>query len=137
MIHSYLIAKIKIIYDGRGLLARILSSSVISITADTLVLITIAYTGVMPTIDLIYFTIGVYLKKVLCEFLTIPLTMWVINRLKVAELLDIFDYNTDFTPFSFNVTYTELNNKLSEYLEEDNYKSKELKSFYHISNLTK
>jgi len=136
-VNSYIIAKIKIIYYGRGLLTRILSSSVISITVDTLIFVTIAYTGVMSAIDLMYFTIGVYLKKVLCEFLTIPLTMWVINRLKVAEQVDIFDYNTDFTPFSFNVTYTELNNKLSEYLEENNYESDKSKSFYHRINLSK
>lgn len=136
--NSYIMAKFKIAYKGKNLLTRIISSTIVSITVDTLIFILIAYTGVMSFIDLILFLFGVYIKKILCEFLLIPLTIWIINRLKVIENLDIFDINTNFTPFSFDVLYSDSNNRLSTFHREESKDDQEkCKNPYSINNIFK
>ncbi len=43
-----------------------------------------------------------YTFKVIYEFLAIPLTYAVVNALKRAEAVDVFDRNTNFKPFARN-----------------------------------
>lgn len=112
-INSYVIAKLKILCKGSKLLTRILSATFISVTLDTFIFVTLAYSGIMPFVNLIYFTLIVYIQKVISELLTVPFTIWAINKLKDAEKLDVFDYGTNFTPFSLDVEYLESDNKMS------------------------
>lgn len=136
-LNSYVIAKMKIAYDGQSLWKRIIASSLVGITTDTLLFIIIAYSYVIPFDQMLSFSIRVYVFKVFYEFIAIPFTMWVINKLKVKENLDIFDVNTDFTPFSLDVEYSEVNNKRRY---ENNYSDNENsfdKKIYHPSNLIK
>lgn len=118
-LNSYVIAKFKIAYNGQNLFGRIASSSMIGITTDTLIFILVAYSGVIPLSEMLSFSIRVYVSKLLCEFLAIPITMWIINQLKVSEQLDIYDINTDFTPFSIDVSYSSINNRMSQELSEE------------------
>lgn len=113
-INSYFIAKFKIAYNGQNLISRILSSSVVAITMDTIIFVLIAYVGVIPLSEMVPFIIRVYLFKLFCEFLLIPITMMVINKLKFIEEVDIFDINTNFSPFSLDVSYTSLNNRMTK-----------------------
>jgi uncharacterized PurR-regulated membrane protein YhhQ (DUF165 family) len=41
-----------------------------------------------------------YLFKVTYEVLATPLTYWVVNSLKRAEGVDVYDRDTNFNPFS-------------------------------------
>jgi hypothetical protein len=86
-VNSYILAKIKITFKGQGLLKRILSSTIISTTVDTLIFIIIAYTGVMPLSSFIPFLITVYIQKSICALLAVPLTMLIINKLKSSMLI--------------------------------------------------
>jgi len=133
-LNSYIIAKFKIAYNGQNLLGRIVSSSLVGITTNTLIFVFIGYVGVIPFSEMLPFSTRICVVKLLCQFFSIPITMWMINRLKTIEQLDIFDINTDFTPFSLDITYSDINNKLAgEHLEED----EEQRPITHLSNLVK
>jgi hypothetical protein len=69
---------------------------------DTLLFVSIAMLlGVPGFVPQIWGTLVLtnYLFKVGVEILFTPLTYWVVNRLKRAEGVDYFDYDTDFNPF--------------------------------------
>lgn len=134
--NSYIIARLKMLYKGDGLFARILSATIISVTLDTLVFITIAYSGMLPFANLLGLALTLYTQKVVTELFMIPVTMWAINTLKNRESADMFDYNTNFTPFSLDVQYLESDNKMSDKFVEPN-SSSEFQAPYHISNLGK
>ncbi len=100
--------------------------------------IIIAYAGIIPLADMIPFSIRVYLFKVFCELAALPLTMWVINKIKVKETLDIFDVNTRFTPFSLDVTYTDVNNRMPNIgSKHDDDLDSEGKPLYHPARMAK
>jgi hypothetical protein len=41
-----------------------------------------------------------YLAKVIYEILLTPVTYWIVNSLKRAEGIDVFDHDTNFNPFA-------------------------------------
>lgn len=50
-LNSYVIAKMKIAYDGQSLWKRIIASSIVGITTDTLIFVIIAYAWVIPLVS--------------------------------------------------------------------------------------
>jgi uncharacterized integral membrane protein (TIGR00697 family) len=113
-LNSYVLAKLKIYLEGKYLWMRILFSSMISITADTIIFTFLAYFGTLPTSEIIKLLFVSYTTSFAWEFLTLPFLIKIINYLKKVEILDIFDANTNFTPFSLDVSYLESNNLLSK-----------------------
>ena len=110
-LNAYIIAKYKVVWEGGGLISRIFAAAFFGISFDTIIFVTIAFGDVVPFSEFIPFAAIIYFKKLICEFVLIPLTIYLINTLKAKERLDIYDYNTNFTPLSFDVIYTEANNK--------------------------
>jgi len=98
--NSYVLAKMKVITDGRWLWMRTIGSTAAGEAIDTLVFFPIAFFGAWPTELLLKVMLGNYLIKVLWETLATPLTYKVVNFLKQAENEDYYDRHTNFTPFS-------------------------------------
>ena len=46
-----------------------------------------------------------YLKKIICEIMLLPLVWKLIDWFKKMEQFEIFDFDTDFSPFSFDNVY--------------------------------
>ena len=62
--------------------------------------------GEMDILDIPHFNVPiVYLKKCLCQLLFIPLIWYLIELLKNAEGIDVYDYDTKFNPFSIDNVY--------------------------------
>jgi len=104
-LNSYVIAKLKISYKGEKLWKRIIISSLVAITIDNFIFLIIAYYGVMPLENIYELSYKSYGISLILEWTLIPLTCYLSKNLKLIEHTDVFDVNTQFTPFSLDVSY--------------------------------
>jgi queuosine precursor transporter len=99
--NSFAMAKMKVWTNGKMLWSRTIGSTVIGQAIDSIVFATIAFAGTVPIKILISIVGSIYLFKVLYEAAATPLTYLVVNSLKRAEGVDVYDRNTNFSPFRF------------------------------------
>ena len=97
--NSYVMAKMKIFTDGRHLWSRTVGSTVVGQAVDTTLVITLTFVGTQSVATIINLIVSGYLAKVIYEVVATPLTYLVVNALKRAEGVDVFDTDTDFNPF--------------------------------------
>ncbi|MCW5852899.1 MAG: queuosine precursor transporter [Anaerolineae bacterium] len=101
--NSWVLAKMKIATQGKWLWTRTIGSTIIGEGLDSLVFVTIAFIGVMPTVGVIFSTIITqWLLKTVYEALATPFTYVVVSLLKRVEGVDAFDYDTSFNPIAFH-----------------------------------
>lgn len=98
-LNSYLMARLKVITDGRLLWLRTIGSTIVGEGVDTAIFLAIAFWGVLPHDLLVAVFISNYVFKVAVEVILTPVTYAVVNFLKRAEGIDVFDVDTDFNPF--------------------------------------
>ena len=98
--NSYTLAKMKLWTDGKWLWTRTVGSTVTGQLVDTTVLILIAFGGRTSWSTMLNLILSGYLAKVLYEALATPLTYLVVNKLKRAESVDVYDRDTNFNPFA-------------------------------------
>jgi len=98
--NSYVMAKMKLVTDGKHLWTRTVGSTVVGQAVDTTLVMTIGFAGVMATSDLVNAAISGYVAKVLYEVCATPLTYLVVTFLKRAEGIDVLDRETNFSPFA-------------------------------------
>ena len=99
-VNSYVLAKMKILTDGRWLWTRIIGSTLCGELVDSGLFYTLAFAGLWPTDKLLAIGTTQYLLKSGWEVLATPLTYRVVAFLKRAEQEDYYDRDTNFTPFS-------------------------------------
>ena len=99
-VNSFVLAKLKVLSEGRFLWIRTIGSTVMGEVVDSLVFYPVAFFGVWSNELLISVMIGNYFIKVLWEVLATPFTYLIVNYLKKAEHEDYYDRNTDFNPFT-------------------------------------
>lgn len=105
-LNSYVIAKLKIFHDGNKLWLRIICASIVAMTVDNFLFLFVSYWNVLPFYEMVCFSSKSYFIGLMFEWLSIPLITIIANKLKLIEHVDVFDINTNFTPFSFDVDYT-------------------------------
>jgi queuosine precursor transporter len=98
--NSYVMAKMKLWTDGKHLWTRTVGSTVSGQFVDSVIVIVLIFGGKTSLINIVSLIIGGYTFKVVYEMLATPLTYWVVNSLKRAEGVDVFDRNTNFNPFA-------------------------------------
>lgn len=96
--NSFVLAKMKIATKGRWLWTRTIGSTLVGEGLDSLVFMTFAFVGAMPTNVLASAIVTQWLVKSLYEAAVTPLTYIVVNFLKRKEGKDTFDYDTKFNP---------------------------------------
>lgn len=99
-VNSYVLAKIKLWMQGRHLYVRTISSTVAGQAIDSLLFYSIAFYGVWSSEQLLLVMVSNYAIKVIWEALMTPLTYVIVGFLKKREHEDVFDRDTNFTPFS-------------------------------------
>lgn len=104
-IHSYLMAKMKIITRGKALYRRILVATFISFSLDILLFTTASFYHTLSNAIFLKLLWTVYLKKLACQIVFLPVIGYGIARLKKAEGVDIYDQHTSFNPFSLDNVY--------------------------------
>jgi uncharacterized integral membrane protein (TIGR00697 family) len=97
--NSYVLARLKIATRGRWLWTRTIGSTLVGEGLDSLVFITLAFAGVIPTVEgLLSTVVTQWLLKTAYEVVATPLTYAVVAFLKRVEGLDVYDYDTNFNP---------------------------------------
>jgi len=98
--NSFILAKLKILTDGRWLWIRTIGSTILGELADTVIFVVVASLfGVFPWSLFLTLTVTNYLFKCGVEALMTPITYVVVNALKRAEDEDYYDRGTNFNPF--------------------------------------
>jgi uncharacterized integral membrane protein (TIGR00697 family) len=101
--NSFVLAKLKVLMEGRMLWVRTISSTIVGEAVDTILFVVIAFAGVFPTGLLIQAVWSGYLFKVIYEVIATPFTYIVVGYLKRREGMDVYDRTTDFSPFRLTV----------------------------------
>ncbi len=98
--NAFVLAKMKVLTGGKMLWARTIASTAVGQLVDTVIVMTIAFWGRIDGTMIRDLILTGYLVKVGYEAAATPLTYLIVNFLKKAEGIDLFDDSTDFNPFS-------------------------------------
>jgi uncharacterized integral membrane protein (TIGR00697 family) len=96
--NSYVLARMKVATQGRWLWSRTIGSTIVGEGLDSAVFITLAFAGQIPGAVLGQTIVTQWAAKVAYETIATPLTYAIVTALKRAEGLDVYDYNTNFSP---------------------------------------
>ena len=99
-VNSFVMAKMKIWTKGRLLWTRTIGSTVVGQGVDSLIFYPIAFLGIWTTQDVLTVIVTNWALKVAWEALLTPVTYVVVGKLKAAEGVDLYDLDTDFSPFA-------------------------------------
>ncbi|WP_435418049.1 queuosine precursor transporter [Parerythrobacter aurantius] len=99
-VNSFVLAKMKIWTKGKALWSRTIGSTVFGQGIDSLLFYPIAFLGIWETQDVLTVMVTNWLLKVVWEAVLTPVTYVVVGTLKQREGVDVFDSDTDFSPFS-------------------------------------
>ncbi len=98
--NSFVLAKMKVLTNGRWLWMRTIGSTIVGELVDTIMFVAVASLfGVFPWSLFLTLSVANYLFKVTVEVVMTPLTYVVVRALKKAEHEDYYDRDTDFNPF--------------------------------------
>ncbi|MBL8707845.1 MAG: queuosine precursor transporter [Rhodospirillaceae bacterium] len=100
-VNSVVLAKMKVWMDGRYLWMRTIGSTVLGQGCDTVIFLTIAFYGIWPNELLFAVMFSQWIFKISYEALATPFTYLIVNRLKRAEGIDVYDRDTNFSPFAW------------------------------------
>ena len=98
--NSYVMARMKLLTNGRFLWTRTVGSTIVGQAVDTVLVVTLTFGGTVPTKTIAGLIWASYILKVAYEVLATPLTYVVVNALKRAERSDAFDRHETFNPFT-------------------------------------
>ncbi len=101
--NSFVLARMKLMTQGRLLWTRTIGSTVVGQGVDSLIFYPVAFYGVWDNSLLLTVIATQYALKVGWEVLLTPLTYKVVGALKRAEGVDVYDSDTDFTPFRADI----------------------------------
>lgn len=91
--------RLKVVTKGRMLWTRTIGSTAVGQFVDTIVVMVLAFGGSLSLSTIGTLLLSGYLGKVLYEAAATPLRYLIVNSLKRAEGVDIYDTATDFNPF--------------------------------------
>ena len=97
-INSFVLARLKVVTQGRHLWVRTIASTLIAQLADSGVFIFLAFVGIVPGGLLGKLIITQWLFKSAYEAIATPITYLIVNYLKRVEEVDYFDSETNFNP---------------------------------------
>lgn len=98
--NSYVMAKMKVWTRGRALWMRTIGSTAVGQLVDSIVVMTVAFGGRESWLTIVNLIFTGYVGKVLYEAAMTPVTYLVVNSLKRAEGVDVYDVATNFSPFA-------------------------------------
>ena len=104
-VNSFVLAKMKIMTQGRWLWTRTIGSTLFGEGVDSLLFYPLAFygTGIIPDDKLPTVMLAQFVTKVGVEVLFTPVTYALVGWLKRAENEDYYDRDTRFTPFTLKV----------------------------------
>ena len=100
--NSFVMAKMKLASGGKHLWRRTIGSTAVGQAVDTLIFYPLAFLGSWSVELLLTVMTTNYFLKVVWEAALTPVTYRIVGFLKRAEGVDVYDRETDFTPFSLH-----------------------------------
>ncbi|RJG54176.1 VUT family protein [Sphingobium terrigena] len=97
--NSFVLARMKVLTQGKHLWMRTIGSTVVGQGVDSLLFYPLAFYGEWSNAQVLTVMVTNWAMKVGWEALLTPVTYGVVNMLKRREGLDVYDQGTDFTPF--------------------------------------
>ena len=100
--NSFVLAKMKVWTQGKMLWARTIGSTIVGQGLDSLIFYPLAFYGLAgwPPELIMQLVVSQWLIKTAWEAFLTPVTYVAIGKLKRAEGVDIYDTDTDFSPFA-------------------------------------
>ena len=104
-VNSFVLAKMKILTEGKWLWTRTIGSTIFGEGVDSLIFYPLAFygTGIIPDDKLPTVMLAQFVTKVAVEIVFTPVTYGIVGWLKRAEHEDYYDRDTRFSPFSLKV----------------------------------
>ncbi len=99
-VNSFVMAKMKVLTKGRALWTRTIGSTFVGQGVDSLIFYPVAFYGIWTTEAVLTVMITNWALKVAWEAALTPVTYVVVAKLKAAEGVEVFDLDTDFSPFA-------------------------------------
>ncbi|KFL44885.1 hypothetical protein IL54_0251 [Sphingobium sp. ba1] len=97
--NSFVLARMKLLTQGRHLWMRTIGSTFVGQGVDSLLFYPLAFYGNWTQTQVLTVMVTNWAMKVGWEALLTPVTYVVVNALKRREGLDVYDAGTNFTPF--------------------------------------
>ena len=97
--NSFVLAKLKVKTEGKGMPVRFVLSTVAGQAVDTTIFCTIAFLGTVPLIQLPVIMLTGWIFKSVWEVVALPVSIPFVKWLKKKENEDYYDKNTNFSPF--------------------------------------
>ena len=97
--NAFVMSKMKILTKGKHLWTRTIGSTVVGQFVDTVVVIFVIFVGMYDFKTMLNLIFTGYFAKVIYEATATPLTYLVVNTLKRAEGVDVYDEGVNFNPF--------------------------------------
>lgn len=98
-VNSYIVAKLKVVQNGKNMAVRFVASTIFGQAVDTTMFVLVAFLGVLPASVLLPIILSGWAVKVGWEIIALPLTLVVVRQIKRIEQEDVFDRDITFTPF--------------------------------------
>jgi uncharacterized integral membrane protein (TIGR00697 family) len=102
-VNSYVLARMKLWTGGRHLWSRTIGSTIVGQGIDSLIFYPLAFFGTWDNETLLWVLLTQWGLKVAWEAALTPATYAVVGFLKRREGIDVYDTDTDFTPFRARV----------------------------------
>ena len=89
--NSWVMSKMKVKQDARNFPMRAVASTAAAQLVDSIIFITVAFAGTWPMGVMISVIISTWIAKTIYEFLALPLTTFIVKKLKAFEGIEHFD----------------------------------------------
>jgi uncharacterized PurR-regulated membrane protein YhhQ (DUF165 family) len=99
-VNSFVMARMKVWTGGRKLWTRTIGSTVFGQAVDSAIFYPVAFLGIWETKSVVAVMVTNWALKVGWEVLLTPVTYAVVGFLKRREGVDVFDTDTNFSPFA-------------------------------------
>lgn len=100
--NAFIMSKMKVSSNGKNFSARAILSTLVGEGLDSLVFIFVAFLGIIPVNDLLLMILAQTFIKTAYEIVILPVTIFVVNKVKKAEQDTVYDTNISYNPFKMN-----------------------------------
>jgi uncharacterized integral membrane protein (TIGR00697 family) len=101
--NAFVLARMKVWTNGKHLWSRTIGSTIVGQGVDSLIFYPVAFLGIWETDLVIKVMVTNYAMKVAWEAVLTPVTYKVVGFMKRREGFDVYDRDTNFTPFKTGV----------------------------------
>jgi uncharacterized integral membrane protein (TIGR00697 family) len=98
-LNAYVLSRMKIAINGRNFGWRAIVSTLVGESADSFLFIIIAFAGIFSWYNLLWMILIQALLKTIYEIIILPVTSFIVRRIKVAVDEDVYDESLSYNPF--------------------------------------